>query len=205
MKQENASKNSADIGGFPSEFFWLHLKKIQQNNRRPTSTDEEPRNLPAKNPSLRFLKMTALEPLFSNEPPILLLSKQNIQPITNIWQNRFEDSHPFQSSWPTLHWETLEQTSSDVFEMSWALVWWWKAWLVAAYWILLGLNAVPNTRSFPGTRVLSRTLTDLPPEWLWYWPWALFWICNSSPNWFLSQTSSLLRDSWSFPGFWRLS
>lgn len=138
---------------------WIFLAAVEKNSaKQPTSNVNRLKsreNLPAKSPSLCFLKMTALEPLFWNEPPILLFSKQNIQPVTNIWRNWFEGSHPFQSSWPTLHWETLEQTSSDVFEMSWALVRWWKAWLVAAYWILLGLKAVLNTRSSPEPWIIS--------------------------------------------------
>lgn len=77
--------------------------------------------------------------------------------------------------------------------MSGAFVWWWKARLVAAHWILLRLNAVPNTKSSPRTWVLSRTLNHLPPEWLWFRPWAPFWIFNSSPNWSMSQTLSPLR------------
>lgn len=91
----------------------------------------------------------------------------------------------------------LNKTSSDVSLMSWAFVWWWKAQPVAAYWILLRLNAVPNIKSSP------ETLNHLPPEWLWFRTCALFWIFNSSPNWFLSQ--SPLFNSWSFPGFWILS
>lgn len=68
--------------------FLTVVEKILQNNH-PTSTDEELQNLPAKNLLLCFLKITAMEPLVWNKLPILLLSKQNIQPVTNISRNRF--------------------------------------------------------------------------------------------------------------------
>lgn len=139
------------------------------------------------------------------KPPILQLSKQNTQPVTNIWRSQLEDSHPFQSSGifgqscidvnPGRPWN---KTSSDEFFMELSHLCDDEScvMMVAAHWIPLWLNAVPNTKSSPGTWVISRTWNHLPPEWLWFRPWAIFWIFNSKPGscsrpWVLSLISGL--------------